>query len=95
MTILGRPGHVASAVCAMRAFHVLKYFQGVEEIVGSILHGSQALWLVGELMVRLNSPSLLGRNLPRLTVLNFGSILAQILSFIVCATLGRELFGAF
>ena len=60
------PGHVASAVVAMRAFHVLKYFEGVKEIIGSILHGSQALWLVGELMI---------------------------LSFVIFATLGRELFG--
>lgn len=60
------PGHISFAVVAMRGFHVLKYFEGVKEIIGSILHGSQALWLVTELML---------------------------LSFIIFAMLGRELFG--
>ena len=45
------PDNVSFAVVAMRGFHVLKYFDGVKEIIGSILHGSEALWLVGELMI--------------------------------------------
>ena len=45
------PVNVSFALIAVRAFHVLKFFPGMKEIIGSIVHGSQALWLVLELMI--------------------------------------------
>jgi hypothetical protein len=41
---------ISFAVTAFRAFHLLRYFEGVSEIIRSLSKGSGALWLVGELL---------------------------------------------